>query len=42
MSDWTDANVHDPGVTLLQALLWTVGGLFAAGLLYRYARRRDS
>ena len=41
MSDWTDATTHDPGITVLQALVWTVGGLLAAGLLYRYVRPRD-
>ena len=23
--DWTDHNVHDPGITLLQALAYTIG-----------------
>ena len=41
MSDWTDANVHDPGITMLQALVWSIGGLFAVALVWRFRRRRD-
>jgi len=41
VSDWTDANVHDPGITLLQALVWSMAGLFAAALVWRFRRRRD-
>jgi hypothetical protein len=41
VSDWTDANVHDPGITVVQALVWGVGGLFAAALVWRFRRRRD-
>jgi hypothetical protein len=39
--DWTDATPHDPGVTLLQGLVWSPAGFAAAGLLYRLVRRRD-
>lgn len=41
MGDWTDANAHDPGITWLQALAWSIGGLFAAALVWRFRRRRD-
>ena len=39
MPGWTDANVHDPGITLLQAFAWTLGGFAAALLLWRLLRR---
>jgi hypothetical protein len=39
MPDWTDHSVHDPGVTLLELLVYALaGGLFALGL-YAYLRR---
>lgn len=41
MGDWTDANVHDPGITMLQALAWSMAGLLAAALVWRFLRRRD-
>ena len=41
MGDWTDVNVHDPGITMLQALAWSIAGLLAAGLVWRFLRRRD-
>jgi len=39
---WTDANAQDPGITVLWALAWTVGGLLAAGVVWRLVRRRDA
>ena len=40
MSDWTDDNEHDPGVTLLELFAWLGGALmFSLGLL-EYVRRR--
>jgi hypothetical protein len=41
VSGWTDANAHDPGIALLQGLVWWVAGFAAAGLLHRLVRRRD-
>lgn len=41
MPDWTDANVHDPGITVLEALVWSLAGLAAAGVLWRLLRRGD-
>ena len=41
MGDWTDANVHDPGLTMLQGLAWSIAGLHAAALVWRVRRRRD-
>jgi hypothetical protein len=38
MSDWTDQNQHDPGVTLLDLLTWLAGGLLFALGLYAYLR----
>jgi hypothetical protein len=42
--DWTDHNVSDPGVTLLQALVYTVGAvvLAAASVAVLTRRRRRS
>ncbi|MGI9113127.1 MAG: hypothetical protein ACR2GT_13190 [Gaiellaceae bacterium] len=42
MSDWTDRNEHDPGVTLLELLVWLAGALSLALGLYVYFKRRDS
>ena len=36
MGDWTDANVHDPGITMLQALAWSIAALVIAPLPRRY------
>ncbi len=38
---WTDHNVHDPGITLLQAVLYTLGavGLVVASVAFIRARR---
>lgn len=39
--DWTDHNVHDPGVTMLELLAWSVAGLsFGLGVYTRLRRRR--
>ena len=42
VADWTDHNVHDPGVTLLELLAWAVAGsLFAVAVDAYLRRRRD-
>ena len=41
MGDWTDANVHDPGLTMLPGLAGSIAGLLAAALVWRVLRRRD-
>ncbi len=41
MPGWTDANAHDPGITILQALFWSLAGLATAPVLVRFVRRRD-
>jgi hypothetical protein len=38
--DWTDHNVHDPGVTMLELLAWSVAALSFALGVYAYLRRR--
>jgi hypothetical protein len=39
--DWTDHNVHDPGITLLQALAYTIGtAAFVAVSVVALRRRR--
>jgi hypothetical protein len=38
--DWTDHNVHDPGVTMLELLAWSVAALSSALGVYAYLRRR--
>jgi hypothetical protein len=42
--DWTDANVHDPGITLLEVLVYTAAGLIGVVALIkrRRYRRRSS
>ena len=39
MPDWTDHNVHDPGVTLLDLMTWLGGGLLVGLGVYAYLRR---
>ncbi len=38
-ADWTDANVHDPGITLLELLVFAVEGLIAVGVVIKWRRR---
>ena len=39
--DWTDTNEHDPGVTVLELLVYTAEALLVALILLRWwARRR--
>lgn len=40
---WTDHNLHDPGVTLLQLLVYTIGAvaLVAASAVVLRGRRRS-
>jgi hypothetical protein len=40
VTDWTDHNVHDPGVTLFQLLAWAVAGSLFAVAVDAYLRRR--
>jgi uncharacterized protein (TIGR03382 family) len=41
--DWTDHNVHDPGITLLEALAYTMGtAAFLAVSVAALRRRRRS
>jgi hypothetical protein len=38
--DWTEANVHDPGITLLELLAFAAAALIATRALRRWRRRR--
>jgi hypothetical protein len=38
--DWTDHNVHDPGVTMLELLTWSVAALSFGLGVYAYVRAR--
>ncbi len=38
-ADWTDANAHDPGITFLELLVFTVEALIAVGLVIEWRRR---
>ena len=38
--EWTDHNVSDPGVTLLQALVYTIGAVLVAAASVVVLRRR--
>jgi hypothetical protein len=38
-ADWTDANVHDPGITLLELLLFTIEALIVLGAVITWRRR---
>jgi hypothetical protein len=38
-ADWTDANVHDPGITLLELLVFAVAALIAVGVVIKWRRR---
>ena len=40
MSDWTDGNEHDPGVSLLELFAWLGALMFSLGLLEYVKRRR--
>jgi hypothetical protein len=40
--DWTDHNVSDPGVTLLQALVYTIGPVVLVAAAVAVLRRRRS
>ena len=40
MPDWTDLNVHDPGVTLLELLAWSLLGCVVGFATAAYIRRR--
>ncbi|MEO8267976.1 MAG: hypothetical protein ABI706_20930 [Ilumatobacteraceae bacterium] len=37
--DWTDANVHDPGITLLEMLAYTVEALLVVAALAAWRSR---
>ena len=39
-SGWTDANVHDPGITMLQLLVFSVAALVASRALIKRRRKR--
>jgi hypothetical protein len=38
--DWTDHNVSDPGVTLLQAVVYTIGAVVLVSASVAVLRRR--
>ena len=38
--DWTDDSGHDPGITILEVLAYTILGSLVATLLVRARRRR--
>ncbi len=39
-TDWTDANEHDPGVTVLELLVYTAEALLFALTVLRWRSRR--
>jgi hypothetical protein len=42
-NDWTDHNVHDPGITLLELVAYSIGALgFATATVALRRRRRRS
>jgi hypothetical protein len=43
-ASWTDANVHDPGITVLEVLAYALTALAVAGgvVLVRRNRRRSA
>jgi uncharacterized iron-regulated membrane protein len=38
--DWTDANVHDPGITVLEVLAFVLTAAIVGGVFWRWRRRR--
>jgi len=41
VTDWTDYNAHDPGVTVLELLAYGIAALGVYGYLRRRRRRRS-
>ena len=39
---WTDANSHDPGITTLEVLAYTLIAAAGATAIVRWRRRRDA
>jgi hypothetical protein len=37
---WTDHNTHDPGITILEALAYSVAALLGTAVVVRMVRRR--
>ena len=39
--DWTDFNTHDPGITIVQVLSYSVAALLGVAVLRRWRTRRS-
>ena len=39
-TDWTDSNIHDPGITLLEVLAYTAEALLVVATVTWWSRRR--